>query len=365
MKHLGLKTIDTYIIRKFISTFFYTIGLIILIAVIFDLSEKLDDFLDNGISLKQIIFDYYFNFIPYFAVLFSPLFTFVSVIYFTSRMAANSEIIAILSSGISLKRVLLPYFIGAFIIALFSFTLQNYILPDSRKHLLDFEEEYGINSSKRYNTGKDIHQQIEPGVFLYVRTFYTGNNSASTVTLEKFENNILISKLSAKRMLWDTTINKWTFVDYYIRNINGLEEEIIKGKRLDTTLNILPNDFKKQVKIIETMDLKELNVFIEEQIMQGNDNVISFLLEKYKRTSSPFAAFVLTIIGLTVSMRKTRGGTGGHIAIGVAISFAFILFMQFSSQFAIGGSLNPMLAIWLPNIIFSFVAIFLYILAPK
>lgn len=359
-----LKKIDFYIIKKFISTFFYAIGMIIVLAVVFDLSEKMDDFIENNVSIKEVIFDYYINFAPSFAVLFSALFTFISVIYFTSRMAYNSEIIAIISSGISSRRLLFPYFIGALIIASFSFVLQNYVLPYTNTKKVDFENRYEINQGKRANAGKDLHKQIAPGVFVYFYNYRENSARANYFSLEKIEDGKLVSKLMAQNISWDTAINKWQINNYYIREINGLDETIIHGKRLDTALAIVPDDLKTK-KDMETMNLRELNQFVDEMDQQGDMNLVSFQIEKYRRFSIPFSTFILTLIGLSVSMRKMRGGMGGQLGFGVAVSFVFILFERFSSQFAIGAGLNPFIAVWIPNIIFAVVAAYLYKIAPK
>ncbi|MFW5886430.1 MAG: LptF/LptG family permease [Bacteroidota bacterium] len=365
MRLLGYKKIDGYIIRKFLGTFFYAITLIISLSIIFDLSEKLDDFLNNNVMIKEIVFDYYLNFAPYFAVLFSSMFTFISVIYFTSRMAYNSEVIAILSNGISLNRLLFPYLTGAMIIAVFAFSLHNFVLPYTNKRKLVFEEKYNINTGKTDNDDRHIHRQVEPGVFIYLEHFYPGTNSGKNFSIERFENGKLTSKLLAKRISWDSTSSKWTIYDYYIRNIDDLKEEIIEGKRIDSTMAFSPGDFHRKIKVIESMTLGELTDFIEEQKMQGITNVVTFLIEKHRRYASPYATFILTIIGMTVSMRKLRGGIGAQIGIGLALVFIYIISFRFSSQFAIGEGLDPMLATWLPNIIFSAVALVMLKLAPK
>lgn len=361
---LGLKIIDIYIIRKFLGTFFLAIALILSIAVVFDISEKIDDFIENGASLRKIIFEYYLNFIPYFAVLFSSLFTFISVIYFTSRMAYNTEIIAILNSGMSFRRFLRPYLISSFIIALFSFLLSDQVIPHANSVKLAFEEEY-INSIPRRFNQKNFHRQIEPGIYVYLENYSTRSQVGYNFSIEKFEGNTLVSKLIADQIRWDTAVDKWSLRRYYQRDIDGMHEYITTGRKKDTTINIRPEDFAIRTTIVETMSLKELDDFIEQQIMQGESNVKAYQIERHKRIAFPFSTFILTFIGVAVSSRKVRGGIGLQIAIGVIISFAYILFMQFSSQFAIGGLLPVMLAAWIPNILFVFVALFLFRMAPK
>ena len=361
---LRLKIIDIYIIRKFLGTFFLAIALILAIAVVFDISEKIDDFIENGAKLKRIVFDYYLNFIPYFAVLFSSLFTFIAVIYFTSRMAYNTEIIAILNSGMSFRRLLRPYLISAVIIAALSFYLNDQVIPGANTVKLQFEEEFIHKRPVRFKT-KNFHRQIEPGIYVYLENYSTISQVGYNFALEKFDGNKLVSKLIADQIRWDTSTNKWSLRRYYQRDIDGLEETITTGNRKDTTINIHPSDFKQRLNIVETMSLKELDDFIEQQRMQGETNVKAYQIERHKRISFPFSTFILTFIGVAVSSRKIRGGIGLQIAIGVIISFTYILFVQFSTQFAIGGLLSVELAVWLPNILFIFVALLLFRLAPK
>ena len=361
---LRLKIIDVYIIRKFLSTFFLAITLILTIAVVFDLSEKIDDFIESGATLHAIIFDYYLNFIPYFAVLFSSLFTFISVIYFTSRMAANTEIIAILNSGMSFNRMLRPYLISSVFIALVAFILNDAVIPKANVVKLEFEEQY-VRHYTRTVRQRNMHRQIEPGIYIYLDNYSNKTMVGNNFSIEKFENNQLVSKLIADRIRWDTAVDKWTLTRYYQRDINGLNETITSGARMDTTISLLPDDLARKINEVEKMNLKQLNSFIKQQIMQGETNVKAFQIEKHKRLSFPFSTLILTLIGVAVSSRKIRGGIGLQIAIGVIISFSYILFMQFSSQFAIGGLLPVALAVWLPNIIFVIVAIALFRLAPK
>lgn len=364
IKFLGLKIIDLYIIRKFLGTFVYSIVLILAIAVIFDISEKIDDFIETSAPLKEIIFSYYMNFIPYFAVLFSSLFTFISVIFFTSKMAYNTEIIAILSSGVSFRRMLLPYFISASIIMVFSFTLSNFVIPKANKTKLDFEEKYIHKRPQSYNR-KNIHKQIEPGVFVYLESYSTMSRTGYNFSMEKFVDGKLTSKIMADQINWDTTKNAWNMRRYYIRDIDGYKESLKEGNSKDTVIMLSPADFERRLNAVEAMTFNELNEFIDVSKMQGETNLTAYLIERYKRTAFPFSTYILTLIGVAVSSKKVRGGIGSQLGIGLAASFAYILFMQLSSQFAIGGSLPPLVAVWLPNLIFAVVAFFLYKLAPK
>jgi len=364
IRFFGLKILDIYVIRKFLSTFLLSIVLILSIVVIFDLSEKIDDFLESGAKLNVILFDYYLNFIPYFGVLFSSLFAFLAVIYFTSRMAYNTEIIAILNSGMSFRRFMVPYFISATLIASVTFYLSDQVIPGANKVKLDFEEQYVRKRPIRFKT-KDFHRQIEPGVYVYLHSYSNVSKVGYQFTIEKFEDGELVSKMVADQIRWDTTVNKWRARRYYIRTIDGLNETIEEGKQIDTTLAMHPDDFKMRLTIVETMNLKELDEFIQKQRMQGETNIISYLIERHNRIAFPFTTFILTLIGVAVSSRKMRGGIGLQIAIGVVISFTYILFMQFSKQFAIGGFLPVMVAVWLPNFFFLIVALFLMRMAPR
>ncbi len=364
MKKLGLKIIDIYIIKKFLGTFFFAILLIISIAVVFDFTEKIDDFMDSNAPAKAIIFDYYLNFIPYFAVLFSSMFIFISVVFFTSKMAYNTEIIAMLSNGVSFNRMLRPYFISAVFIAAFSFLLNNYIIPKANKTRFEFEEVY-YHGKPVIRSDKDVHKQILPGIFIYIGKYTTSTKSGRDFSIEKFDGNTLLSKLMAERVTWNEENKKWTAHNYYIRDFDGDNEKISTGVSIDTTIYIYPEDFTQRDNVVETMSLSELNKFIKKQKLQGSTNVAQLLIEKHKRLAFPFSAFILTIIGVVVSSRKVRGGIGGHIAYGLAVVFGYIIFLQFSSQYAIKGSLSPFLAAWLPNAVFSVIAFFLYRTAPK
>lgn len=358
-----MKILDWYIIRKFIGTYIYAIILIVGIAVIFDFSEKIDDFMEKGAPFNEIIFRYYLNFIPYFANLFSSLFVFIAVIFFTSNMAYNTEIIAILSSGVSFLRMMVPYFISAAIIAIFSMVLTNFVIPPANAVRIDFENKY---VKKAYvSSERNIHRQVRPGVFVYMRSFNSYSNIAYNLSIEHFDNNQLKSKLIADYAQWDSTKQTWTIKNYYIRDYLERGEKITRGQSIDSTLYLTPADFKRRSNVIETMNLFQLNDFIDEQRLQGADNIETLLIEKHSRFANPFSAFILTLIGVSLSSRKVRGGIGLHIGFGLALSFSYILFMRFSTMFAVSGHLSPFIAVWIPNIIYAAIALGLYRLAPK
>ena len=363
-KKLGITILDMYIVKKFLGTFFFSIALILSIAVIFDFSEKIDNFLDHDATLYDILTKYYLNFIPYFAVLFSSLFTFVSVIYFTSRMAYRTEFVAILSSGMSFNRILLPYFISASVIAILAFILSDQVIPNSNRVRLEFEETFYHAVPIRV-TERNIHRQIQPGVYIYMESYSTISDLGHRFSMEKYENGKLVSKLMSDYVKWDSTKNKWTIRNYYIREIGEYRDKVTKGSRIDTTLAIHPGDFKHRLNFMETMSIRELTDYIEQLKMLGESNVKAYQIEKNKRFAFPFSAFILTLIGVSVSSRKVKGGIGMQLGIGLMVAFSYLLFMQFSSQFAIGGSLHPFVAVWMPNAVYSIIAIFLYRMAPK
>jgi len=338
--------------------------LILTIAVVFDFAEKIDNFMEKQAPVKAIILDYYLNFIPYFAMLFAPLFVFISVIFFTSKMAVSTEIIAILNSGMSFRRMMWPYFLSAFIIATFTFVLTNFVIPKSNLIRMDFEDKYYHSSSKRI-TIENTHRQVFKNVLVYMGTFNPLSQRGQNFTIEKIDSGKLISKLSAASVKYDTALHKWSALNYFIREIKGNKEVITKGKQIDTTLNINPEDFSRDPSYVGTMTSHELDNYIKLLRLQGSDELKLFLIEKYRRFANPFAVFILTLIGVTLSSRKIRGGIGMNVGIGLGLSFSYILFLQFASQFCLKGNLGPMLAMWIPNIIYSVIGLVLYKLAPK
>jgi lipopolysaccharide export system permease protein len=358
-----IKILDVYIIKKFLGTYFFAIVLIISISIIFDLSEKIDNYIENEAPAKAVV-DYYLNFIPYFANLLSSLFTFIAVIFFTSKLAYNSEIIAILSSGVSFRRILVPYFISAFLIASISFILMSFVIPHANEKRLNFEYTYMKKSP--YKVERNLHMQIDTGVYIYMRNYRPNIEQGYKFSMEKFEGNQLKSKLMADRIKWDTSKNKWVVHNYYIRKItNGRKDSILQGNKLDTTLTIKPSDLGQYTDIVETMSMGELNKFIQRKKIQGAENLEEYLIEKHRRFSFPFSTFILTLIGVFLSSKKLKGGMGMQIGIGITLSFAYILFMRFSTMFAIRGGIEPFIAVWIPNIIFAGIALSLHKFAPR
>jgi len=361
---LRIKLIDVYIIRKFLGTFFFCLVLILTLAIVFDFAEKVDNFMEREAPVRAIVFDYYMNFIPYFATLFAPLFVFISVIFFTSKMAVNTEIIAILNSGMSFRRMMWPYFLSALVIAIFTFVLTNFVIPKSNLIRMDFEDKY-YRSSARKVPVENIHRSETKNILVYMGSFNTLSRKGLNFTIEKIDSGRLMSKLSATSVIYDTITNKWVAYNYYIREIKGNEEVITKGRQIDTTLIINPDDFLRDPGFVGTMTYRELDDYINQLRLQGSDELKLFLIEKHRRFANPFAVFILTLIGVSLSSRKIRGGIGMNIGIGLILSFSYILFLQFASQFSLKGNLGPMLAMWIPNILYSIIALVLYKMAPK
>jgi len=350
--------------RKFLGTFFFSMALIMCIVIIFDLSERLEKFLENEAPFKEIVFDYYLNFIPYFANVFSSLFTFISVIFFTSKLAYNSEIIAILSTGTSFRRLVRPYMMAAGVIALLSLLLSAFIIPNANKKRIAFAEKY--IHKKYYNKESNIHRQIGPNSFIYMSLFSVGSKVGYDFSYENFRNDSLVEKLTSRSIEWNDKIGKWRVKDWKLRKIEGDRETYTTGKQLDTLMAFDAAEFSENPKRIkEKLTIVELNEYIDRQKLRGSSNVVEFQIEKYRIFSGAFATFILTLIGVCIASRKIRGGMGFHLGLGLLISFSYILFMQFSTVFATNGNMNPLLAVWIPNILFSVVAFFVYRTAPK
>ena len=350
-----LKKLDLYIIRKFLGTFVFAIFLILAITVMFDINEKLDSFIKA--PLEATIFDYFVNFLPYFANQFSPLFTFIAVIFFTSKLADNSEIIAMLSAGVSFKRLLLPYMVSATVIAISSFVLSAYIIPPANIERIEFTNTYVKN--KRVEYGNNIMLQVAPGQIAYMSRYDNTTRIGYKFSLESFENKKLKSRLSAQTIKWDTAYN-WQVRDYEIRDFNETREEIRTGRELDTIIPFEPKDFLIAKNDHEKMTSPQLNDYINRQKQRGVANIKSFEIEKEKRYAMCAAAFILTVIGMALSSKKVKGGMGLNIGIGLVLSFSYILFMTVTSSFAVSGLTSPRVAMWIPNIIYTIIAIVLY-----
>ncbi len=363
MSGFKIKILDKYIIGKFLTTFFFALGLIILIAIVFDVSEKIDDFLEKKAPFQSIVFDYYLNFIPYFANLFSPLFIFISVIFFTSKMSGQTEIVAILSSGVSFRRLLAPYMVVAAFLAALSFYLNGYVIPHSNETRLAFENTYIKNPYVLKS--RNIHRQIYPGQFIYFESYNTIDKLGFRFSYERFEAGELVYKLKSERLVWDTTAIGWRAENYTIRQIDGMKETIRKGMRFDTTFSFTPEEFSRRENNIIAMDNYELNAFINDKKMRGAEGLQFDEVEKHRRIAYPFATFVLTLIGVALSSRKVRGGIGIQIGAGILLSFTYIMFMQVSTTFATNGNVPAVVAVWIPNLVYMVIAAYLIRNAPK
>ena len=352
---MKIKQLDLYIIRKFLGTYFFAILLILAIIVMFDINEKMDKFLQA--PLKATIFDYYVNYLPYMANQFSPLFTFIAVIFFTSKLAGNSEIIAILSSGVSFRRLLVPYMVSALVIAVFTFTLDAFIIPPANVKRIDYQNKYIKNKAVDY--GSNIQLQVVPGEIAYMSRFDNRSKTAYNFSLEKFDGKVLRSRLTASSAVYDT-LYRWTVRDYMIRDFKGMKEEIRQGGRLDTVVPIEPRDFLIAQNDHEKMTTPDLYNYINRQKMRGVANIKGFEIELHRRFAMTAAAFILTLIGMSLSSKKVKGGMGINIGIGLVLSFSYILFSTVTSTFAISGYTTPFIAMWIPNVVYLIIGIFLY-----
>ena len=365
-----INRIDRYLIKKFIGTYFFSILLIIAIVIVFDFNEKIDKLTvankEFGISWGRIFTDYYLNTIPYFANLFSSLFVFISVIFFTSKLADRSEIIAMRSNGMSFKRILRPYIISALLIGLLNLLLGAYIIPHSNKIRTDFENQY---IKKRQITMVDnVQLQVDTGVIAFFSSFNIQTKSGSGFSLDKFRNKKLVSHLTALRVQYDTIADQryqWRIYNYNIRQLRGMHEQITSGLELDTIIAVEPQDLLYTRNQQETMTTPEISEYIDKQRLRGSANVSTFEVEYHQRFASAFAALILTVIGVSLSSEKRKGGMGLSLGLGLALSFGYILFQTISASFATNGGWPPMLAVWIPNIIFSIVAFILYRRTPK
>ena len=358
----GLKRIDTYIIKKFLGTYFFSLVLILSIAVVFDLTEKLDNFFENNAPLHAIIFDYYLNFIPFYMNMFSPLFTFIAVIFFTSKMATNTEIIAILASGVSFRRLMLPYLLSAAVISAISFGTGGYIIPQATKKMLTFEDTY-IRKFKTVNA-RNVQMEVKKGVIMYIERYEISNNTGYRFSLEKFKGKTLVSRLTAQTISWDSAYN-WKITDYLQRDFNGMRETITKGTAKDTTIMVQPEEFFITSQEAAQMNNSQLGKYLDKQKNRGVGNIQGFADEYYKRFSMPLAAFIMTLMGVSLSSRKVRGGMGLHLGVGLALSSFYILFSTMSTTFSVSGIMSAFTAVWLPNVVFLLVGIYLYRIAPK
>ena len=361
-----IKRLDRYIIKKFIGTYFYAIALIISVSIVFDVNENLSKFSEYHAPLKAIVFDYYLNFIPYFANLFSPLFVFIAVIFFTSKLAGNSEIIAMLASGVSFKRLMRPYMFSCVLISALSFYLAAFVIPHGTVVKQNFESMY--KNKKRTTAADNVMLQVGKGVIAYIQHYDNQMKKGYGFSLDRFENKKLVSHMTATEVQYDTISDSkyhWTATNWKIRELRGMREHITSGMKKDTLIQMEPTDLVYSKGQQETFTSPELKAYISKQVDRGSSNVVQYQVEYHKRIASSVASFILTITGLSLSSRKRKGGMGMYLGIGLALSFGYILLQTVSATFAIQADTPPILAAWIPNIIFAVVAYFCYRKAPN
>ena len=361
-----IRRIDRYIISKFIGTYIYSIILIISISIVFDVNENLAKFTTNHAPLRAIILDYYANFIPYFANLFSPLFVFIAVIFFTSKLAGNSEVIAMLASGMSFKRLMRPYMISAAMISILNFTLGAYVIPKGTVVRHEFESLYKNN--KKNTSASNVQLQVGRGIIAYIQQYDDVTKTGYGFSLDKFENKKLVSHMTANVIKYDTISDsryQWRAVNYKIRTLKGMREHITSGQEIDTLVMMEPMDLVFSKGQQETFTSPELLRYISKQKDRGSGNVVQYEVEYHKRIAACFASFILTIIGASLSARKRKGGMGLYLGIGMALSFSYILLQTISSTFAINADTPPVLAAWIPNLLYFVIAYYCFKKAPN
>ncbi len=360
---MRLGIIDRYILRYFLGTFFLTLILILLIAVVFDISEKIEDFITKGASAREIVLDYYLNFIVYYGNMFSSMIVFISTIFFTSMLANRTEIVAILTGGMSFKRLMYPYAIGTIIVTLISMLLAHFVIPVSNVRRLHFENLYiNVTSGERNN---DLHRQIKPGHLVYLENYNSERLSGYRFTYEVFHGQKMISKLSSDFIRFDTLTNTWKLDNYTIRYIEKDRDRLQIGRQLDTTFDFHPDELSPKLYSVTMMNTPRLLQFIRAEKIRGSEKLNMYLLELHQRTAWPFATVILVLIAVSLSSQKRRGGMGLNIALGLGLCVTYVFFQRVSVVFSTNGNLSPLVALWVPNVIFALVGIYLYRVAPK
>lgn len=378
-----MKILDRYVLKSLLSTFFFVVLILLAVITVIDLTEKMDKFAKAGVTSGQIA-GYYLDYISWIGSFITPITMFIATVYVCARMAGHTEVIAILSSGVSFKRFLLPFLVGATFIGAISFVLNGWIIPDSNKSRLEFEVQYVKN--KYYYDKRNIHIQVAPDIYLYLQSYNNNSHTGYHFSIERFKDNRLVEKLTANRIEWDTTKQKWTLRDYKIRKIDRIFEttsrpetaaafntpklalsrdSLMSGERLDTALVIHPREFESDYRKYDGMTLNELDEYIHTLKARGSTGVEMYEVEKYTRYSAPFTILILVFMGVIVSSRKSRGGTGLQIAVGFVLSFIFILFFTLFRTFAEAGSTPPELSVWIPNIIFAIISLGMYKYVPR
>lgn len=359
-----MKILDKYILKKFLTTFVFVVLILVAVILVIDFTEKNDDFIQTGVGFKSIVLDYYLNLIPFYVNMLSPITVFIATVFVTAKLASHTEVVAILSSGVSFRRFLVPYLIGSVIIGGIIFLMIGWVIPNANKTRVAFELKY-IKSPYTYDL-RNIHFKLSPTQYAYLESYNNNVNIGYRFTLETIEGTILKQKLISDAISWDSTKHKWHMDRYILRTFDGEKEKLtMYHTPLDTTLNLLPKDFGSTYRLAETFTLPELNRFIKERIMRGSDDIETYLIEKYERFSYPFAIIILTVIGVILSSRKARGGVGFQIALGFILAFIFIIFVIMSRSLAQVGDVSPMLAAWIPSLVFSVIGLVLYKTVPR
>ena len=365
-EHSFLSRLDRYIIGKFLGTYFFSIVLIISIAVVFDFNENIDKFLRYDAPIEEILFDYYLNFIPFYSNLFSQLFVFIAVIFFTTKLADNSEIIAMLSTGTSFSRLMRPYMISAAIIALLNYGLGSYIIPRGNVKRVKFENRY--KNRGRQDLSTNVQLEVDSGVIAYFGRYEENHKIGFEFTLDKFEDKKLVKHLQAMTIQYDTLSYEpyhWIITNYQTRDLQGRREVIQSGSKLDTIIKIMPQDLLASRDMEMTLTTPELKTYIDRQKERGFANIQKFEVEYWKRGATSFATFILTIIGVSISARKRKNGMGIALGIGLALILTYIMFQTVVASLAINANFPALIAVWIPNVVFSLVALYYYKKAPR
>ncbi|MDQ1139589.1 LptF/LptG family permease [Pedobacter agri] len=360
-----VKIIDQYIIGKYLGTFVYTLAIFVIIIVVFDLSEKMDDFMKSGLSFWGVLTKYYAGSIPFYVNMLSPLINFIAVIFFTAKMADQTEIVPILSGGVSFNRFLFPYFVSATVIFSANLVSNLYILPYTNTLKNSFENTYVKRNDP--STKSNIHMKLDNKTYIYIESFDNKTNYGYRFTLDNFNGDVMVKKIVADNIKWDSLKRKWQLSNYSIRKIDGLKESMIygNGKVKDTILDMRPDDFSAYDNVVQNLSTKELSEKIQKEKIRGTGIMNDLEFEKFKRYLHPLSAYILTLIGVALSSRKVRGGVGVSLGIGIFISFAYIVFNQFTQMFSTKGGFPPFIAVLLPTIVFGTLGIYLLRKAPK
>ena len=359
----GWKIIDGYLLRKMLGSVVFSITLLMTIVVVFDVSENIQRFMSFEIPAKEVITGYYLNFIPYFINLFIPLFTFISVIWFTSKLSSRNEIISIFDNGISFNRMLVPYITGAVIIMIFSLILANFIVPTTNKKLNEFKYNY---FGRRVSMTTYLHIKNSKNSYIFVERWDKAEEKGYNFTYEEFENNAIKQKISSQEITFDQEENLWRLHRYTRRSFDKSGKEIItSGSEFDTTFNITPLNLYQDAYVSETMSYRELRQFIKDERKRGSSLLASYQIEQHKRLANPLGIIIMTLLGLSVSCRKSTRGVGVHIFIGMGLAFTFIFLQQISTVFSVSGGMPPILGTWLPNLIFLVITIVMLKMTPK